>query len=56
MPAVDMAVQQLKSLVRIGPKEAAIVSRTREKRIERTHAINSAADAAVGFRHLISLA
>jgi hypothetical protein len=47
MPVVDAAVQQLKSLLRIGPKEAAIISRTREKRIERTDAVDLAADSAV---------
>jgi hypothetical protein len=47
MPAVDVAIQQLKSHLRMDPKEAAIVYRTREKRIERIDAINSAADLAV---------
>lgn len=47
MPAVDAAIQQLKSLLRIDPKEVDIIYRTREKRIERTDAVNSAANAGV---------
>jgi hypothetical protein len=53
MPAVDAAVQQLKSLLRISPKEANIIHRTREKRIQRIDAVNSAADSAVsGMRSI----
>ena len=51
MPAVDAAIEQLKSLLQIGPEDVAIVYRTREKRIERTNAINSAVDLAVSCMH-----
>ncbi len=47
MRAVDEAVQELKFLLRVGPKEAAIVHRAREKRMDRTEAVNAAAELAV---------
>ena len=50
MPSVDEAVGELKSLLRVGPKEAVIVHRAREKRIDRTEAVNKAAELAVRER------
>jgi len=47
MPTVDAAIQQLRSLLQIEPKETDIVYRIREKRTERTDAINSAVDSGV---------
>ena len=47
MRSVDEAIRELKSLLRVGPKEAAIVHRAREKRIDRTGAVNAAAELAV---------
>lgn len=47
MRAVDEVVRELKSLLRVGPKEIAIVHRAREKRIDRTEVVNEAAELAV---------
>jgi len=47
MPSVDEAVGELKPLLRVGPKEAVIVHRAREKRVDRTEAVNEAAELAV---------
>lgn len=47
MPGVDAAVEQLKSPIPIKMKETDIVQRSREKRIERIDALNSAVDSGV---------